>query len=207
MSRLTFSSLMFIGILAAGCSSTKKTTTRTHVTYSTSAQTELYGAREKQKDKGKAAETGIYQPLNKKALKTKYAALLKVRRKDIKNRQLYSFIDAWLGIKYKWGGNDKNGVDCSGFAQQLYRNVYNTYIVRTSLEQHEKSRTFRRKQRLREGDLIFFRPTGEKVSHVGVYLQNNYFVHVSISKGVTISNLGEKYWRQCFVCGGKMSKK
>jgi lipoprotein Spr len=55
---------------------------------------------------------------------------------------------------------------------------------------------------IREGDLIFFNTKG-KISHVGVYLQNNKFVHASTSSGVMISDLSEPYWSKRFSCAAR----
>jgi cell wall-associated NlpC family hydrolase len=142
----------------------------------------------------------------KKDLRDKYAVVLNISPSKIKDFRLYNFIDDWYGVDYKYGGTDLNGVDCSGFAQQLYKHVYGTEIVRTSAQQYAASRHFRRKRKLREGDLVFFKTTGDGISHVGVYLANNYFVHAS-PKGVAISNLNEQYWVRSFAAIGKVRKK
>ena len=55
------------------------------------------------------------------------------------------------------------------------------------------------RSRLRFGDLVFFHTNRERVSHVGVYVGFNEFIHVSSSNGVTITNLSEKYWAQAYV--------
>jgi len=52
---------------------------------------------------------------------------------------------------------------------------------------------------LKEGDLVFFNTDGKKISHVGVYLQNNKFVHASTKKGVMISDLNEPYFKKTYV--------
>jgi lipoprotein Spr len=57
---------------------------------------------------------------------------------------------------------------------------------------------------LKEGDLVFFNTRGG-VSHVGVYLDNDYFVQAS-SHGVTISSLDDHYYKKRFICGGRVSQ-
>ena len=105
----------------------------------------------------------------------KYANLLKISKSEINNIKLYSFIDDWYGIKYKYGGMTKLGVDCSGFCNLLYGKVYNKKIKRTtSLLSKEINKI--RKNNLKEGDLVFFNISMNKNSHVGVYLKNNRFV-------------------------------
>jgi lipoprotein Spr len=56
---------------------------------------------------------------------------------------------------------------------------------------------------LQEGDLLFFNTRGG-VSHVGIYLQNNKFVHASISGGVTISDMFEPYYVKHFIASGRV---
>lgn len=131
---------------------------------------------------------------------------MQVKPAKIKNKQLYYFIDDWYGVKYKWGGNDKNGVDCSGFTKLLYQHVYETQMKRTVTTLHETTRNFKRKRRLREGDLVYFREKDDP-SHVGVYLKNGYFVHSSKGKGVHISSLNDNYWNSIYKGGGKVKKK
>jgi len=59
-----------------------------------------------------------------------------------------------------------------------------------------------KKEQLQQGDLVFFNTKGG-ISHVGVYLQNNKFVHASTSGGVMISDLSESYWSKRFVCAAR----
>lgn len=144
-----------------------------------------------------------YEAPRKKELRKKYGAILHVPSKKIKNYRLYYFVDEWYGVRYKYGGNSKNGVDCSSLVQQLYSHVYERKTPRTSSLQYDDSRKLRKKKKLKEGDLVFFHPSGDKVSHVGVYLRNDYFFHAS-NAGVAISNLNETYWKNCFKAGGRI---
>jgi lipoprotein Spr len=58
---------------------------------------------------------------------------------------------------------------------------------------------------LSEGDLVFFRTMDDKlISHVGLYLNNNMFVNASSSRGVSIANLKDPYWKRCFVAAGRV---
>lgn len=140
---------------------------------------------------------------SKKDIQRKYAAMMDVNPKSIKNIRLYAFVENWYGVPYKYGGSGQSGVDCSGLVQQLYRNVYGKHIPRSSLEQYNESKSFRRVKKLREGDLVFFKTSGKKISHVGVYLQNGYFVHAS-DQGVRLNHIKESYWKQCYKAGGRI---
>jgi len=146
----------------------------------------------------------IYKPLSKDELKAKYAGKMNVDKSDVKNISLYTFIDEWYGAPYVYGGNTKKGVDCSGFVCQLYTTVIDTKVPRTSQQQFDATKRIKKVAKLDEGDLVFFNGRGKNVSHVGVYLQNKYFVHASTSGGVMISNLEDDYWKKHFIAGGKL---
>jgi probable lipoprotein NlpC len=118
----------------------------------------------------------------------KYSAIMGVDKRDIQNGRLYAFIDQWWGTPYKYGGQNKDGVDCSGLVQTLEQEVYGINIPRTtSLQVTVIKRKY--EEELQEGDLVFFDFEGGKFNHVGVYLQNGYLVHASSSKGVIIVRL------------------
>ena len=135
-------------------------------------------------------------------IQAKYASLLEVDKSAIKNIKLYAFIDEWYGVKYKYGGTSKSGVDCSGFCNQLYRNVYSKQLKRSAKDIAKQTKRVGLRN-LKEGDLVFFNISG-KNSHVGVYLMNNRFVHASTSKGVIISNLTNSYYKKAFNKGGRL---
>jgi cell wall-associated NlpC family hydrolase len=137
------------------------------------------------------------------ALQKKYATLMDVPPKSITNKALYEFIDKWLGTKYQYGAQQNTGIDCSGFTQLLYDAVYNKKISRSSEQQYNASKKIDSRNNLQEGDLVFFTTiNGKKISHVGVYLQNDRFINAT-NKGVLISDMNLKYWADRFVAGGK----
>lgn len=133
----------------------------------------------------------------------KYAEILQVTPNQLKNTKLYQFIDDWYGVKYKYGGLTKSGVDCSGFTNLLYQNVYKKQLPRTTSELAEQINKVS-KNKLVEGNLVFFNIEGKKNAHVGVYLINNKFVHASTSKGVIISSLENPYYKKAYNKGGKI---
>ncbi len=140
---------------------------------------------------------------NDDKITSKYALLLKTSEQNITNSKLYSFIDSWYGTPYKFGGNDKNGIDCSGFVFKLYEQVYLTKTPRTTSELNDLVKDIKKKD-LKEGDLVFFKTDTKKVSHVGVYLMNNKFVHASSKKGIMISDLNEEYFEKSYYKGGRL---
>lgn len=146
-------------------------------------------------------------------IQLKYAKILAMEPSEIEDTKLYEFIDKWIGITYLLGGETKDGIDCSSFTQRLFTGVYSKYIERTADKQFGSrfNDKFKDKNYLAEGDLIFFSSFKDPttVSHVGVYLQNNKFVHSTASRsktgltGVQISDLADPKWAKRFVAAGK----
>jgi len=139
-------------------------------------------------------------------LLNKYASMIGLMPKSMSNYILYKFIDEWYGVKYTYGGNDKSGIDCSAFVQKAYAEVFCTELVRTARDQFHSCRMIWDIDNLIEGDLVFFRTRGKRISHVGIYLANNFFVHASTTGGVMISSLTETYWSKRFAGAGKIAK-
>ena len=123
-----------------------------------------------------------------------------------KSLPLYKAIDPWMGTPYSYGSmNCKKGTDCSGFICSIYKEVYHINLDRSSEDQLEKDIRRIGKRRLKEGDLVFFKiEEGKKVSHVGLYLGNEKFVHASVKNGVCINGLDEKYYNDHFKTGGRV---
>ena len=112
------------------------------------------------------------------------------------SNQLEQFISEWMDTPYRYGGMSKNGVDCSGFVYLLMKNVYGIQLPRSSRDQYRRGKKIAR-NRLRKGDLVFFNLEPRRgVDHVGVFLGSDKFVHASTEMGVTISNLGDSYYRK-----------
>ncbi|WP_315822546.1 C40 family peptidase [Paraflavitalea speifideaquila] len=132
---------------------------------------------------GPSVHTGATVELSD-PLQFKYSILLDSPVEELTDGKMISFIEDWYGTRYKYGGNDKNGVDCSAFAQTFIFTMYGLMLPRTSAQQYQNSKRLR-KEELEVGDLVFFKTRGRKagVSHVGVYLRNNKFVHASTSGG------------------------
>ena len=150
--------------------------------------------------------TEPYVAPSKTDLRDKYADKLSVGIKQVRNTTLYYFIDEWYGTPYHMGGTTKNGIDCSGFVQKLYQEVYNYNIPRSSREQYTNCKISKNTNKAEEGDLIFFKTFGKNISHVGVYLWNDFFVHASTSQGIVISSLNEEYWKKHFAGVGRIGK-
>lgn len=117
---------------------------------------------------------------------------------SLKSKSLYRFITDWTGVKYRLGGLDKRGIDCSGFAYLLQKDIYGNSLPRRSRDQAEAIQEKRFAQ-LKEGDLLFFSFAGGAVDHVGVYLNGNYFVHASTTRGVVVDDLNLPIYQKAMV--------
>lgn len=87
--------------------------------------------------------------------------------------------ESWIGVKYKYGGDTRDGVDCSGFVKSVYVEL-GQFIPRTSYEQYLNSFPTNNP---RVGDLVFFKKN-DKIYHVGLYVGNDMMIHASSSLGV-----------------------
>lgn len=138
------------------------------------------------------------------SMQFKYAMLMDVDAESVTNTALFNFIDDWYGTHYRLGGTTKKGIDCSAFTGILLSTVFSFSLPRTAHEQYNVCEHIK-KEDLMPGDLVFFNTRGG-VSHVGVYLANNHFVHSCSSQGVMISSLDDAYFSKRFIGGGRVNQ-
>jgi len=112
------------------------------------------------------------------------------------SRGIERYYSKWSGTPYRLGGTSARGVDCSAFVQNLYTDLYQYPLARTTASQALQGHQVLPGE-LMPGDLVFFK-TGWRSRHVGVYLGGGEFVHASTSVGVTRSRLNNEYWRENF---------
>lgn len=120
---------------------------------------------------------------------------------NLKSKKLYRFITDWTGVRYKLGGLDKRGIDCSGFALLLNKEIYGIDLPRRSADQAGVIKD-KGQSSLKEGDLIFFSFGGNGIDHVGVYLNNGFFVHASTTRGVIIDDLTLPAYQRVLIKSG-----
>jgi len=107
------------------------------------------------------------------------------------------------GTRYKFGGTDKRGMDCSGLVYVSFKEE-RIVLPRISRDMAKKGLRIKLKETA-EGDLVFFRTDKNKnvINHVGLVLENKKgvitFIHSTTSRGVIISSMEEKYWKNAFV--------
>ena len=138
-------------------------------------------------------------------LKFKYSILTNTPVEELSNLRLLIFMDQWYGVPYHYGGVSRSGIDCSAFSSLLLSSVYNeNKLPRMSADQYKATKRISKKD-LQEGDLVFFHTYGKghRVTHVGVYLYNDRFVHASVS-GVQINSMAEGYYESHYVGAGRV---
>ncbi len=118
-------------------------------------------------------------------------------------RALLAHYAEWEGTRYRLGGTGRKGIDCSSFIQTLFKDHFSFELPRSSREQMTMGKAVDQSE-LQTGDLLFFK-TGPTRKHVGVYLGNNQFMHVSARRGVEITKLLTPYWQKHFIEARRIS--
>lgn len=109
---------------------------------------------------------------------------------------LRSEVADWEGTPHVYGGTSRRGLDCSAFTQIIFDDLFAVALPRTTEQQVRVGEEVRPAE-LKPGDLVFFTPS-RKSRHVGIYLSDGEFAHVSSSRGVMISHLDERYWQNAY---------
>jgi len=107
-----------------------------------------------------------------------------------------------IGTRYRFGGTSEAGFDCSGFIGYLFREEAGMNLPRSTREMINVKAPLVARNNLKPGDLLFFSTAGRgRVSHAGIYLGDNQFIHSSSrrSGGVRVDNLGDSYWSKTFI--------
>ena len=108
-----------------------------------------------------------------------------------------------LGAPYRYGGHDPSGFDCSGLVYYAYQQQ-GIKIPRSTKTQLRYAKKIPRTA-LQSGDLVFFKISKRKVSHVGIYIGENRFVHSpSPGKRVHVSSLENPYWSKHYIRAGRI---
>ncbi len=120
-----------------------------------------------------------------------------------KGHKIADLAKTLVGSPYKYGGETPNGFDCSGLVFYTHGKV-GLRTPRTSLQQFKSAKSIPLKE-LRNGDLIFFKLTRSRVSHVGIYVGNGRFIHAPQSgRQVKATYLTDAYWKTKIVSAGRL---
>ena len=120
-------------------------------------------------------------------------------RISVKASELVVHAMGFLGVPYKWGGNDaETGLDCSGFVRAVYQQVTGVVLPRTSDRQAAATQNIDPGD-LAPGDLVFFNTMQQAFSHVGIYIGNGKFVHSPRTGArIKLDDLSSSYWKPRF---------
>lgn len=185
MKKIIFILVLFISF--SSCKSSKR------------AKQNSYKIITKKSDNDKKEPVRISSEEKKWAPKTTNSrtSIPKSRAEDIIN-----YAEDFIGVRYKWGGTTKSGMDCSGLIYESFR-AYDINLPRISRDIAKHGDKIALKE-VHKGDLLFFK-TGNRrnsINHVGliVSIENNdiEFIHATSSKGVITSWINESYWNKAF---------
>lgn len=108
-----------------------------------------------------------------------------------------------IGTRYRYGGTSvQSGFDCSGFVGYLFREEVGLELPRSTRELINLDAPKVARADLEPGDLILFNDRGRgRVSHAGIYLGDDQFIHSSSSRsgGVRIDSLDDSYWNRSYL--------
>jgi len=111
-----------------------------------------------------------------------------------------------MGIRYSWGGTSRSGFDCSGFVGFVYAK-HGIKLPRTSIAMSGYGQKVASRSQLQAGDLVFFITRGSRVSHVGIYIGDNKFIHASSGGGsVRIDSLSKDYYNKRYAGARRVAK-
>jgi cell wall-associated NlpC family hydrolase len=112
------------------------------------------------------------------------------------------------GVRYKFGGTTKRGMDCSGVVYVAFGSQ-NIQLPRVSRDMAKRGKKISL-SKVKKGDLLFFRTNNSRrnINHVGLVISHKRgqirFIHATSSRGVIVSSLAEKYWKKAFVKATKI---
>ena len=120
--------------------------------------------------------------------------------------ELISNAMGFIGVAYRFGGTSPTGFDCSGFMQYVFRKAFAVNLPRTSAAQASVGSYVSRSE-LRPGDMVFFRTHGSRISHVGMYIGNDRFIHAPrTGKRIEITSLSSKYWNARYATARRVKR-
>ena len=120
--------------------------------------------------------------------------------------ELISNAMGFIGVAYRFGGTSPTGFDCSGFMQYVFRKAFAVNLPRTSAAQASVG-TYVSRSELRPGDMVFFRTHGSRISHVGMYIGNDRFIHAPrTGKRIEITSLSSKYWNARYATARRVKR-
>ena len=120
-------------------------------------------------------------------------------------QKMIAYSKQFVGVPYVYGGASKSGMDCSGLIFTIANDAIGVKLPRSTSGLYSTVRIIKDSEK-EPGDLVFFKTVGTKISHVGLYMGNNQFIHAASdgpNTGVIISSLKESYWSRTYAGAGR----
>lgn len=127
-------------------------------------------------------------------------------RSDLSASRIIETARNYIGIPHCMGGFTTRCMDCSGMVMIVFAE-HGITLPHNAQEQSKYGELIQRKEDLREGDLVFFKEsykTTRYITHSGIYVGDGRFIHASVSEGVTITSLDDKWWKDKYVFGTRI---
>ena len=112
----------------------------------------------------------------------------------------------YLGVPHCMGGTTIKCMDCSGLLVTVFAKQ-GIHLPHNSEEQARYGKIIAGMDELVKGDLVFFIRTYKThhfITHSGIYVGNNKFIHTSSKNGVTITSLNDPWWNEKFIFGTRV---
>lgn len=120
-------------------------------------------------------------------------------------QKMIDYSKQFVGVPYVYGGASRSGMDCSGLIFTVANDAIGVKLPRSTTGIYSAVRIISDSEK-EAGDLVFFKTVGSRISHVGLYLGNNQFIHAASdgpNTGVIISSLKESYWSRTYAGAGR----
>jgi len=177
------------------------------------ATTHTYRPYHERRNRGKQSSSQTKANQRKTEAKTSHQGLVSDQwaRLDVAlshrdNKLLYQVLRRWLGTPYCYAAHECGvGADCSGMVMEVFLEVYDIKLERNTAKMLEENCKVIDRDDLREGDLVFFVTSHSgRVSHVGIYLKEDKFVHASSTRGVVVDDLRQDYYASHFYTAARV---
>jgi cell wall-associated NlpC family hydrolase len=129
-----------------------------------------------------------------------------INARNTSSDEIISTARKYLGVPHCMGGTTMKCMDCSGLLVTVF-GKYGIKLPHNSEEQGRYGKIIKRMDELKKGDLVFFirsYKTNRFITHSGIYIGDNKFIHTSSTVGVTITSLSDPWWNEKFIFGTRV---
>lgn len=139
------------------------------------------------------------EPRSNTSARKQNASLFQFSSSHWLDQKLQEKMTSYLGIPYRRGGKDTNGMDCSGFARTIYSSFFGIELPHNSAEQFSSPKLKKiDEDEMKTGDLVFFSQK-KRINHVGIYIGDGSFIHATNGQGITITRMDDQHWKSRIV--------